>query len=340
MSAIAVFANFTLVVPQVFTLVLYFLAMSYLDPSDSARTLFRRVCWLAIPLVAILGFWCGEAIVTFRYETLDWNAGGNSFAGTLHSMFVLTFQDPNPELLPSYIFATLMWLSGSRLPYVYGAIAVICLTSIRQGPFRSGQFIFLLFAIALFLGLVVFYIGAHAVLKLPFPFTRTALPLIVPVAVSFCLLCLGSWRLTQSNLARRSIDHIGACLLAFDFISSLHFNYIAEWKSHADIATAIKIAGEYAKTNDVREVATDPGAIAAARFYRDYYGYGFDLKEPPSLHDGFEIYLISPDNQRSQAYFHNNKDKLTVLFRSPESHLAVAAKRKNAAHEDAPSHRR
>jgi hypothetical protein len=126
-SAIAVFANFTLVVPQAFTLALYFLAMLYLEPpNDLARTLFRRVCWLTVPFIIILGFWCGEAIVMFRYDTLDWNAGGNSFLGTLHSMFVLTFQDPNPELLPPFIFATLMWLSGSRLPYVYGAVALIC----------------------------------------------------------------------------------------------------------------------------------------------------------------------------------------------------------------------
>jgi hypothetical protein len=202
------------------------------------------------------------------------------------------------------------------------------LTSIKQGPFRSGQFVFLVFAVLLFLVLIGFYIAAHASFKLPYPFTRTALPLVAPVAVSFCLLCLGDWRLTQANWARRSIGNIGACLLAFEFISSLHFSYIAEWKSHADIAKAVKIAGEYAKNNGLREVATDPGAIAAAKFYRDYYGYDFDLKEPPSLHEGYEIYLISPNDQISQAYYLSNKGSLVVLFRSPVSNLMVAAKRK------------
>jgi hypothetical protein len=321
-SGVATFANFVFIVPQVFALALYFLLTLYRDPERSKRKLVWRAAWLATPFLAILAFWCGDAMMNFPYASLDWNEAGASVFSTFHSMATLTFQEPNRELLPPHVFRIAAVLSAFS-SYIYLAIAIICALSVRPWTVRRGHFTFLVFAAALFGGLVVFYIYAYAVIQLPFPFTRTALPLVAPIALSFSLLCLGGWHLTQSPLPR-VIGIVGAWMLAFTFIAALHFDYVSEWKFNADIGQAIKIAGEYARSNKVREVATDSQSIAAGDFYREYYGYDFDLQSHETMRDGFVIYLISPGVQASQEFFQARKHNLKVLFESPISHLIVA----------------
>ena len=135
--------------------------------------------------------------------------------------------------------------------------------------------------------------------------------------------------------ARQWIGYIGIWMLTLQFVSALHFNYVLEWKFTADISAAVKVAGDYAKTHNLHLVGTDSTAIAAADFYRKYYGLGFELKSigprdlattlPVMRQDEFDLYLIAPEeNPASRAYFERDSKNLQVLYWSPVSHLTVA----------------
>jgi uncharacterized membrane protein len=292
---LAVSANFTTALPAVGII----LAAALLA-EGSAGDRVRGLVTMSVSAAAIFVLVCGGALRVVQRG--EFYAGAPSLHDSLYNLiFTSIHATPRLGLVGPWFAANVV---------LYAALPAVGLFLGIRGwlAWRAGDRITPLAPLALALAMAVMF-AAHRFLGLLYPVDRTGLPWILLFSMAW-----GFTVGTTRNIWWRGVNVLAACLLAAQFVTQLHGDYLTVWwydRSTKDVARRIEAD---TRGRPARSVAISATWIhqPALEFYRIHDRA--DAWKPVERLDstpltGYDYYVLNqPDTGAPAAH------ALTVLF--------------------------
>jgi len=302
---LAVSANFTTALPAVGVMVA---AALLVEGSVGKRV--RGLAAMAVSAAAVFALVCGGALRLLQRG--EFYAGAPSFHDSLYNLiFASIHATPRLGLVDPWIAANVVLYAG--LP------AVGIFLGVRSWhAWREGDRITSLAPLALAMAMVLM-LAAHRFLGLLYPVDRTGLPWMLLFAVGWGF-AVG----TTSNTWLRGANVLAGCLLAAQFVTQCHGDYLTVWwydRSTKDVARRIELETRGRPAGSVAISATWTHQ-PVLEFYRvrDRVTEWKPVErfDTPPL-TGYDYYVLNqPDTDSAAAH------AKTVLFSDPFAGVMLA----------------
>jgi len=294
----------------------------------------RSTLFLVLPFVAIVGLVCGHNLWTFDMDSLTW--GTYSLAEMFHSIGERVFVPPSPFVTPPALLPALE-LVAAHGPVAILVLAAVCVSLLAVERRRTARVAtvsadpdrapantrFTAFCALVVVVTITGFLGMLILLKVRFPFGRTALVLVAPLTLVASGACLTEGRGAWARV-RLAMGSAALTVAALGFFAALRFESFTEWNYDADVREAVDVAGRYMRARGLRRIGISWHYKSTGNYYRTYLGFDFEPLENDLLEDltdGYDVYFIEP----AHTAFIDSR-KLSVLFEGPISGMLVAVR--------------
>jgi hypothetical protein len=320
--ALSFAANFSFAFVIAISLALFLLIWIVLERSSS--TIYTQLAAALLPGSLLVAALCGWTLLHWPKGQLV--VGASTFREIWEAFTLFTFSDPNPHVLPPFLFRTFRhWRKA--LPWVFIAVCVlnVVYAIARRTRWRtrlSGIYLSLVICLTLFVHWLAFHYAG-----LLMPKDRTSI-FFVPL----CLMIFGTAAgFQRPDLVGRTLRLATIAILVVGcayFIGCLRFRYFLLWRFDADAEETYRQLVRIVGPGHHVDVPCEYAYTSALNFYREYF------------HDDSFGFFWLEDNPQDAAAAHFRPYPLNqpvYVLRLPEDAQFLAEQRLKVAYRGAVS---